>query len=146
MARILLVEDNPQNLKLSTVILRGAGHEVIPATDAEEAEKVLAELLPDLIVMDMGLPGKDGYALTRDIRRRDATSRIPVLAVTSFAMKGDEQKAREAGCTGYMAKPINRVEMLRLVDELLREATQANIARTEKLTTRTSMRTRVGHP
>jgi two-component system, cell cycle response regulator DivK len=115
MTRILLVEDNPQNLKLASVILRSAGYEVVPAMDADEAERHLAEEVPDLVVMDLGLPGKDGYTLTREIRQRPETAHVPVLAVTSFAMKGDREKAREAGCTGYMTKPIDRLEMLRQV-------------------------------
>jgi CheY-like chemotaxis protein len=115
MTRILLVEDNPQNLKLASVILRSAGYEVVPAMDADEAERHLAERVPDLVVMDLGLPGKDGYTLTREIRQRPETAHVPVLAVTSFAMKGDREKAREAGCTGYMTKPIDRLEMLRQV-------------------------------
>ena len=121
-ARILLVEDNPLNLKLASVILRSVGYEVERATDAEEAEELLKARLPDLILMDMGLPGKDGYTLTRELRRAPATSHIPVLAVTYFAMKGDEEKAREAGCSGYLTKPINREELLREVRNLLDRA------------------------
>jgi two-component system, cell cycle response regulator DivK len=119
MPRILLIEDNPMNAKLASVILRTSGYTVSTASDATEAERSLEEGLPDLILMDLGLPGKDGYTLTREIRRRPETAHIPVLAVTSFAMKGDERKAREAGCSGYLTKPINRVEMLREVRKLL---------------------------
>lgn len=122
MANILIVEDNPQNLKLAQVILKQEGYEVESAVDAEEAEKMLTTLRPDLILMDLGLPGKDGYALARDIRRNARTTKIPILAVTSFAMRGDEERAREAGCSGYITKPINRIELLRQVRELLRLA------------------------
>lgn len=125
MAHILLVEDNPVNARLAAVILRSAGHSVEPVADAEGARRSLEVHLPDLILMDLGLPGVDGFALTREIRRREETSRIPVLAVTSFAMKGDERRAREAGCNGYVTKPINRLEMLAEVDRLLNEATAA---------------------
>jgi CheY-like chemotaxis protein len=119
MARILVIEDNPLNLKLASVLLRTAGHEVVPAYDAEEAEQALAQGVPDLILMDLGLPGKDGYSLTRELRQRPATAEVPILAVTSFAMKGDEEKALEAGCTGYLAKPIDGPTFLRRVQQLL---------------------------
>jgi CheY-like chemotaxis protein len=119
MAHILIVEDNPLNLKLATVILKGAGYDVATAMDAGEAEESIRDQLPDLILMDLGLPGKDGYALTREIRGRASTGHVPVLAVTSFAMKGDEEKAREAGCSGYLTKPIHREELLRQVRALL---------------------------
>jgi CheY-like chemotaxis protein len=119
MARILVVEDNPQNLKLVSVLLKSAGHEVAAAVDAGEAEEALARQLPDLILMDLGLPGKDGYSLTRELRERPSTAELPILAVTSFAMKGDEGRAREAGCTAYLTKPLDRVVFLKQVDELL---------------------------
>ena len=119
MARILLVEDNPQNMKLASVILRKAGYEVIAAVDSDEAESSIEAQLPDLILMDLGLPGKDGYTLTRELKRRPRTAGVPILAVTSYAMKGDEAKARDAGCSGYLAKPIDRLELLRTVRSLV---------------------------
>lgn len=123
MAHILLVEDNPVNARLATVILRQAGHTVDPVSDAVGARRTLQVHRPDLILMDLGLPGVDGFSLTREIRRHPETAAIPVLAVTSFAMKGDELRAREAGCSGYLTKPINRLEMLAEVDRLLAAAT-----------------------
>jgi CheY-like chemotaxis protein len=119
MARILVVEDNPQNLKLASVILRSQGHDVRGAYDADEAEAAIAEQVPDLILMDLGLPGKDGYSFTRELRARPDTGAIPILAVTSFAMKGDSERAFEAGCSGYLTKPIQRTELLGRVDALL---------------------------
>jgi CheY-like chemotaxis protein len=120
MARILVVEDNAQNLKLATLLLRSGGHVVVPAADAKEAEGVLGRgENPDLILMDLGLPGKDGYVLTRELRQRAETSTTPILAVTSFAMKGDREKALEAGCSDYLTKPIDRLELLRRVQRLL---------------------------
>jgi CheY-like chemotaxis protein len=120
-ARVLIVEDNPQNLKLVNVILRGEGYDVVSAGDAIEAQHRIEEQVPDLILMDIGLPGMDGYALTRELRRRPETTAVPVVAVTSFAMKGDEEKAREAGCRAHIAKPIDRRELLQTVRELLAE-------------------------
>jgi CheY-like chemotaxis protein len=119
MARILVVEDNPQNLVLSTVILNSGGHEVIPAQDASAAEQLLARETPDLILMDLALPGKDGYTLTRELRQRPETARVPILAVTSFAMPGDAEKALAAGCTAYLTKPIRRAVLLERVTALL---------------------------
>jgi CheY-like chemotaxis protein len=119
MARVLVVEDNPQNLKLVSVLLKSVGHEVTGAYDAAEAESALGETTPDLILMDLGLPGKDGYTLTRELRRRPETRAVPILAVTSFAMKGDEEKAIDAGCSAYITKPIDSKAFLACVDRLL---------------------------
>jgi CheY-like chemotaxis protein len=122
MARILVVEDNPQNLKLATVILRDLGHTVEGAPDAEEAEKRIAAIRPDLILMDLGLPGKDGYTFARELRTRPETEKIPILAVTSYAMRGDREKAMEAGCSGYLTKPIARRDLIQVVTDLLSPA------------------------
>jgi CheY-like chemotaxis protein len=120
MARILVVEDNPQNLRLAALLLRSAGHEIVPAIDAREAEDALGHGIPDLILMDLGLPGKDGYSLTRELRQRPDTAATPILAVTSFAMKGDRERALEAGCSDYLTKPIDRTDLLKRVRHLLR--------------------------
>jgi CheY-like chemotaxis protein len=118
---ILIVEDNPTNLKLASVVLASAGYKVRGAVDAVEAEKAIRAGVPDLILMDLGLPGKDGYELTRELRGRAETGHVPILAVTSFAMKGDKVKAIEAGCSGYLTKPINRQALLHAVEALLDE-------------------------
>jgi CheY-like chemotaxis protein len=128
MAHILLVEDNPLNAKLASLILAQDGHEIEVAADANEAERALRARRPDLILMDLGLPGKDGFTLTREIRDDPTTHDIPVLAVTSFAMKGDERRAMEAGCSGYLTKPIDRSRMLREVHELLARRSTAAAA------------------
>jgi len=119
MARVLVVEDNPQNLELSRVILRAAGHEVVAARDATEAERALADRIPDLILMDIALPGKDGYALTRELRARPETARLPILAVSSFAMAGDAERAIAAGVSAYLTKPVRRATLLERVNALL---------------------------
>jgi two-component system, cell cycle response regulator DivK len=104
---ILLVDDNPANLKLVRVLLTTEGYEVRVASDAEEALKVLDDFEPQIILMDVQLPGMDGLELTRrlkaDPRRRD----IVIIALTAYAMKGDEEKARAAGADGYLSKPID---------------------------------------
>ena len=119
MARILIVEDNPLNLKLAAVILRAAGHLVLGAADSVEAEILISQGRPDLIVMDMGLPGKDGYEFTRELRARDSTRSVPIIALTAFAMKGDRRKAIDAGCTEYLTKPIERVTLVDSVKTVL---------------------------
>ena len=104
---ILVVDDNPTNLKLVRVLLSAAGFRVEGASDAEEAQQILRRFQPRLILMDLQLPGKDGLALTRELKGDPATRDIVVVALTAYAMKGDEERAREAGCDGYVTKPIN---------------------------------------
>ncbi len=105
--RILVVDDNPVNLKLAADVLESEGYDVQRAVDAEQALQVIGGRQPDLILMDVALPGMDGLTLTRKLKEEEATRGICIVALTAFAMKGDEQKARDAGCDGYIAKPIN---------------------------------------
>jgi CheY-like chemotaxis protein len=104
---ILIVDDNPMNLKLTRVLLAGAGYEVRTATDAREAMAVLAEFHPRLILMDIQLPDMDGLELTRRLKIEPANRDIIIIALTAYAMKGDHQKALESGCEGYITKPID---------------------------------------
>jgi CheY-like chemotaxis protein len=104
---ILIVDDNPTNLKLARVVLAAEGYEVRVAVDAEEALMVLDGFHPRLILMDLQLPGMDGLTLTRRLKEDPATSDVVILALTAYAMKGDEEKARQAGCDGYITKPID---------------------------------------
>jgi len=107
-ARILVVDDNPVNRKLACNLLELEGHTVAQAEDAPSALAVLAAgALPDLILMDIALPGMDGLTLTRQLRADPRYHAVPIVALTAFAMKGDEQKALAAGCDGYIAKPID---------------------------------------
>jgi len=106
-AKILVVDDNPTNLKLVSDVLAYEGHDVLKAVDAEEAQLVLADTLPDLILMDIALPGMDGLTLTRKLKADERTRHIRIVALTAFAMKGDDQKAFGAGCDGYITKPID---------------------------------------
>jgi CheY-like chemotaxis protein len=117
---ILVVDDNPQNLRLARMVLRSAGYAVDIAADAEEALLYLDNAEPALIVTDVQLPGMDGLALTRRLKADPVRRRIPVLALTAYAMKGDEQKALDAGCDGYLAKPIDADALPRAVERLLR--------------------------
>ncbi len=106
--KILLVEDNPVNRRLALFLLRSQGYEVREATTAQEAFDVLKTERPDLIVMDIQLPGMDGLEAVKKIKAQPATANIPVVAVTSYAMKGDREKALAAGCAGYITKPIDK--------------------------------------
>ena len=106
--KILLVEDNPVNRRLAVFLLRSQGYEVREATTAQEALELLEKERADLIVMDIQLPGMDGLEVTRRIKAQPATADIPVIAVTSYAMKGDGEKALAAGCAGYVTKPIDK--------------------------------------
>ena len=105
---ILLVEDNPVNRRLAVFLLRSQGYQVREAATAQEAFEMLEKEPADLIVMDIQLPGMDGLETTRKLKEQPATADIPVIAVTSYAMKGDREKALAAGCVGYVTKPIDK--------------------------------------
>jgi CheY-like chemotaxis protein len=119
-AKILVVEDNPTNLKLVSDVLEFEGHRILKAGDAEAAQRVIQGTAPDLILMDIALPGMDGLSLTRKLKSDESTRQIIIVALTAFAMKGDERKAIDAGCDGYIAKPIDTRELPRQVAELLK--------------------------
>ena len=107
MTRILVVDDNPVNSKLAGLLLGAAGYDVFTAEDAGEVLAKLAQQRPDLILMDLQLPGMDGLALTRRLKADPHWSAIPIVALTASAMQGDEAQALAAGCDGYIAKPID---------------------------------------
>lgn len=106
-ATILIVDDNPINLKLAADVLECEGHLILRARDAEEAQEIIKHTTPELILMDIQMPGMDGLTLTRLLKANPAYQQVRIVALTSFAMKGDEQKARDAGCDGYITKPID---------------------------------------
>lgn len=106
-ARILVIEDTPANLELVTDLLELAGHTVLSAGSAEPGLELARREQPDLILMDVSLPGMDGLAATRRLKADPATQHIPVVALTSHAMRGDEQQAKAAGCLAYLTKPLD---------------------------------------
>jgi two-component system, cell cycle response regulator DivK len=106
-AKVLVVEDNAANRALATFLLQSAGHCVLSATDGEAAVALARNEQPDLILMDIQLPGMDGLAATVVLKADAATAAIPVIALTALAMKGDEERIRAAGCDGYIAKPLD---------------------------------------
>jgi two-component system cell cycle response regulator DivK len=117
--KILVVEDNPINMKLMIAALRPQGYQILQAVNGEEAVEVATRDLPDLIIMDMRLPKMSGWEVTKKLRERPEFSNKPIIAVTAYAMKGDEDRALEAGCDAYLAKPINVRELRRVITELL---------------------------
>jgi two-component system cell cycle response regulator DivK len=119
MTRILVVEDTPDNRQILRDLLTSAGYELVEATDGAAGVAAAIEHLPDLILMDIQLPVLDGYEATRRIKAHAATAGIPVIAVTSYALSGDEVKARAAGCDGYVAKPYSPRRLLATVREFL---------------------------
>lgn len=121
MATVLVVEDNPTNMTLAVFLLQSAGHTVLSATDAEAGLMLARGEQPHLILMDIQLPGMDGLQATALLKADDATSAIPVIALTALAMKGDEERIRAAGCDGYIAKPMHYREFLATIaDQLAR--------------------------
>lgn len=119
MPRILIIEDTPANLQLTMAILEGAGHMTVSASTAEQGLRIASTEPVDAILMDMRLPGIDGLTATRLLKDNPHTQHIPIIALTASAMKGDEQRMRAGGCSGYVAKPIRYQTLLQAVDDVL---------------------------
>ena len=117
--RILIVEDSPQNMKLLLMTLRPLNYTLLEATDGEEALDIATRDKPDLIIMDIQLPKIDGLEVTRRLRQMPAFSRTPIIALTAYAMKGDEEKVIEAGCDVYVAKPFHIHKLRSALAEML---------------------------
>ncbi len=116
---ILVVEDNPANMRLAVLLLKNAGYDVLTETSAEAGLATARAARPDLILMDIQLPGMDGLAAIAQLRRDDITRAIPVIALTALAMKGDEERIRAAGFDAYIGKPMRYKEFLACVELLL---------------------------
>lgn len=119
MAKVLIVEDNPANMKLANLLLSKAGHQVLCAGDAESGLTMARRDVPDVILMDMQLPGMDGLAATAVLKSDPVTMAIPVIALTAMAMKADQERARAAGCDAYIAKPLRYKELYEVIEQLL---------------------------
>ncbi len=117
--RILVIEDTEDNRQIVGDLLASAGYELIEAVDGLEGVATAEREQPDLILMDIQLPGIDGYEATRRIRKIPALAKVPIIAVTSYALSGDEAKTREAGCDGYVAKPYSPRQLLAKIREFL---------------------------
>ena len=118
-ACILVVEDQEDNRRILRDLLASAGFDTVEAVTGEEGVRLAGEHVPDLILMDIQLPDIDGYEATRRIKSDPALSGIPIIAVTSYALSGDEEKAMEAGCDGYVAKPFSPRALLQKVRDQL---------------------------
>jgi two-component system cell cycle response regulator DivK len=121
-ARILIIEDNRANMKLATLLVRNAGHTVLCAVDAETGLTQARAVRPDLILMDIQLPGIDGLAATTLLKQDPATAAIPVIALTAMAMREDQEKTKIAGCDAYITKPLRYQELYAAIDALLADA------------------------
>lgn len=119
MTKILVVEDHPANMKLAVLLLQNAGYSVLSAMDAETGLTLAQTEQPDLILMDIHLPGMDGLVATALLKQNLATRTIPVIALTAMAMKNDEERCRGAGCDGYVTKPLRYLELLAEIKALL---------------------------
>ena len=122
MARVLVVEDTPANMTLAVFLLESAGHSVLRSTNAESGVAMARDEQPDLILMDIQLPGMDGLQATALLKGDAATAAIPIVALTALAMKGDEERIRAAGCDGYVAKPWRHADFLAAVARHLERA------------------------
>lgn len=118
--KILVIEDNEQNRYLATFILEKNGYQVIAARDGKEGISKAEEGKPDLILVDIRLPVMDGYEVTRRLRDLPGFKNVPIIALTAYAMKEDEEKTLDAGCDGYIPKPIIPEEFIKVVDSYLR--------------------------
>ncbi len=106
-AKVLVVEDNEMNMQLFEYLLEEGGYQILKATSGEDALRVVAEKMPDLILMDIHLPGMDGLSVVRELKNDSKMQRIPILALTAHAMRGDKDRFLQAGCDGYISKPID---------------------------------------
>lgn len=119
MATILVVEDNPHNLKLAQLVLHKAGHAVLTAHSGEAGLQIAGEQLPELILMDVQMPGMDGLAVTKLLKQNPQTAHIKVVALTALAMKGDAERILAAGCDAYLAKPYHYNDLVSAVEQAL---------------------------
>lgn len=124
MDTVLVIEDNINNMRLITKLLLFHGYEVVKATSGEEGVKLAIDLKPDLILMDIKLPGIDGLETTKRIRASGADDNVPIIAITSFAMAGDREKYLKEGFTGYLEKPIDPYTIIKNIKEIWKKNIQ----------------------
>ena len=127
MARILIVEDSPDNMKLFRAVLELRGHEIVGLPDGERLGETFSSMNPDLILMDIQLPGRDGFDLLRELNTLEG-ARVPVVALTAHAMVGDRERAEEAGFSGYITKPIDVIRFPEQVEGVLARRNGPRIA------------------
>jgi two-component system, cell cycle response regulator DivK len=116
---VLIVEDNPMNMKLFAAMIASQGYRVLQATDGSHGLDIALRQHPDLIIMDIQLPGTSGLEITHSLKADDATRDIPIIATSAFTLRGDEEKILASGCDGYMAKPIAISDFLALIESFM---------------------------
>lgn len=121
--KILIIDDNPVNRELASDLLKLHGFQMLQAKDAETGIELAKAKMPDLILMDIQLPGMDGLEATRRLKEDATTMNVPIVAITAYAMKGDEEKALKAGCIGYIPKPIDTRKFPETIKNFLRKKT-----------------------
>ncbi len=121
-AVVLLIEDNEQNHYLASYLLKARGHQVVYAVDGPAGIALALEIVPDLILLDIQLPGMDGYEVAYELRQSSKLQQVPIIAVTSYAMVGDRERVLRAGCNGYMEKPIDPETFVSEIEEHLSQA------------------------
>jgi len=124
--KVLIVEDNPQNMKLLEMLLRAKDYILLKAYDGEEALDMAIREQPDLIVMDMQLPKMSGLEVTKQLRQTLVFSHTPIIALTAYAMRGDKEQFMEAGCNAYLSKPISIRQLPVIIDQMLQEHNKNN--------------------
>lgn len=117
--RVLVIEDNTQNRYLFEILLKTHGYEVFQAVDGQSGIDLALKEMPDFIIVDIQLPDIDGYTLVSTLRKHAMFAKKPIIAVTSFAMSGDREKAIASGCTGYIEKPINPETFIQQLEEII---------------------------
>lgn len=119
--KILIADDNEMNRSLMVALLQRSGHEVLEAADGAQAVRLAKEHIPDLIIMDIQMPVLDGITALRMLRADESAKKIPVIAVTSYAMKGDREKFLKAGFDSYISKPINTKEVVKMIEQYIKK-------------------------
>lgn len=119
MKKVLVIEDNPDNLKLITYALTRAGYKIASAPNGETGVALAEQLMPDFIILDIDLPGIDGYETARRIRASRADGSVPIIAITSYAMLGDRDRIIAAGCNGYFEKPIDPLTIVEKIEKII---------------------------
>ena len=124
--KILIVEDNPLHTKLIEMTLKSKNYTLLKANDGEKALDIAKKERPDLIIMDLNLPGMTGFEVTKKLRENPAFSHTPIIAITAYAMRGDRERVIESGCDAYLSKPIDTRELARVVADMLLQRQKDN--------------------
>jgi CheY-like chemotaxis protein len=143
MTKVLVAEDNPVNRELLRELLENRGYDVVEAPDGREALRIIEQTHPDILLLDIGMPVLDGFAVMRKIRENPSLATLPVLAVTAYAMQGDRENVLNAGFDGYLSKPINARDLANELERLLRKREDRNTAASQSPGDKVSAKTRV---